>query len=93
MMGYFQSEGKCVIQANEEADTLICLIAINACQTSARSVAVIATGCDTTSAIFKKEKSTAFKLIKENQELCSLISQFNIPQLDPLKAIEIGEVF
>ncbi|GBN81914.1 hypothetical protein AVEN_157349-1 [Araneus ventricosus] len=52
-----------------------------------------ATGCDTTSAIFRKEKSTAFKLIKENQELCSLISQLSIPQLDPQKVIEIGEVF
>ncbi|GBN56554.1 hypothetical protein AVEN_211237-1 [Araneus ventricosus] len=127
-----------------------CSIAIHACQTSPRSVAIIGTDTDllailiargipgtslyflrsqatnyedkcynitktqetiepikdrypsfparshwmyTTSAIFRKGKSTAFELIKENKELCSVISQFKISQLDPLKIIEIGEVF
>ncbi|GBL75924.1 hypothetical protein AVEN_234257-1 [Araneus ventricosus] len=41
MMGYFQSEGICAIQADEDADTLICSIA-----TSARSVAVIGNDTD-----------------------------------------------
>ncbi|GBL75929.1 hypothetical protein AVEN_234261-1 [Araneus ventricosus] len=149
MILYFQSEGICDIQADVVANILICSIAINTCQTNARSVAVIGndkdllailiargisgtslyilrplsanyeekyynitktqedfgpitdaflflhvpTRCNTISAISRKGKSTAFKLIKENQELCSLISHFNIPHLDPQKVIEIGEVF
>ncbi|KAF2882162.1 hypothetical protein ILUMI_24018 [Ignelater luminosus] len=52
-----------------------------------------ATGCDTTSAIFRKGKSAAFKLIEQNHKLSFLISHFNSPQVDPQKVIEIGEVF
>ncbi|GBN47623.1 hypothetical protein AVEN_73472-1 [Araneus ventricosus] len=46
-----------------------------------------ATECDTTSAIFRKEKYRELHLITKNREMPSLILQFNSPQLDPLKAL------
>ena len=52
-----------------------------------------ATGCDTTSAMFRKGKKSGFDLLKKNSELRSTVSVFNKPDATNAEVTSAGEAF
>lgn len=51
------------------------------------------TGCDTTSAIFKKGKKTVIAILKKNKELQNLVSNFDVPGKTPDEIYNVAEEF
>src|ERR1700761_6372833 len=50
-------------------------------------------GCDTTSATFRKEKTTCFKLFKKHQDLHDIAEVFSNPNSTQTAVAEVGNIF